>query len=180
MTERPSQNNPPGLQATGPTSGKASAGADDTVLVEGTRKGDITAFNFIVERYQSHVFNLSARIIGDRHLAEDIAQETFISAHRAISGFRGGSLRAWLLRIASNLSYDHLRSNKRRPADSLDESMENPSFSLPSDQPGPEEQAEQKELNAYIQKAILTLPPDQRTVLVMIRHRSCKVPQMLM
>ena len=89
-------------------------------LVDRSRDGDLSAFNAIVERYQSQVYNVSARILGDRHLAEDIAQETFIKAHRSIDGFRGGSLRAWLLRIASNLSLDATRSRKRRPAESLE------------------------------------------------------------
>ncbi|MBM3933447.1 MAG: sigma-70 family RNA polymerase sigma factor [SAR202 cluster bacterium] len=168
MTERSLPDNLQKHDSNIPSDGAAGPGAEDMLLVDGARKGDISAFNTIVERYQSHVLNLSARIVGDRHMAEDIAQETFISAHRALGGFRGGSLRAWLLRIASNLSYDHLRSSKRRPADSLDESMEHPGFAVPTEGPGPEEQAERKDLNAYIQKAILSLPPDQRTVLVMI------------
>ena len=88
---------------------------DEPQLVDRSRDGDLSAFNAIVERYQSQVYNVSARILGDRHLAEDIAQETFIKAHRSIDGFRGGSLRAWLLRIASNLSLDATRSRKRRP-----------------------------------------------------------------
>ena len=77
---------------------------DDAELVGRSQRGDLTAFNLIVERYQSLVYNLAARILGDRTAAEDVAQETFISAYKAISRFRGGSLRAWLSRIASNLS----------------------------------------------------------------------------
>jgi len=141
---------------------------DDTELVDISQQGNLSAFNAIVERYQSQVYNVSARILGDRVTAEDIAQETFISAHKSLGGFRGGSLRAWLLRIASNLSYDSIRSPKRRPADSLEESMENPSFAVPSDEPGPEIEAERAELNDVIQKAIVSLPPDQRAVLVLI------------
>ena len=126
------------------------------------------AFNAIVERYQSHVFNLSARILGNRTAAEDATQDTFISAYRAIGKFRGGSLRAWLLRIASNQSYDILRSSKRRPAQSLDESLENPSFQLRSDAETPEQAAVRNELGVEIQRAITNLPKNQRTVLVLI------------
>ena len=68
---------------------------DEPQLVDRSRDGDLSAFNAIVERYQSQVYNVSARILGDRHLAEDVTQETFIKAHRSIDGFRGGSLRAW-------------------------------------------------------------------------------------
>ncbi|MCH7745758.1 MAG: helix-turn-helix domain-containing protein, partial [Chloroflexi bacterium] len=66
---------------------------EDAQLVSQAQKGDLAAFNLIVERYQAHVFNLSARILGNRTTAEDITQETFISAYRAIKKFRGGSLR---------------------------------------------------------------------------------------
>lgn len=141
---------------------------DEPQLVERSQQGNLSAFNTIVERYQSQVYNVAARILGDRFLAEDVAQETFISAHRAIGGFRGGSLKAWLLRIASNQSYDTIRSKKRRPADSLEESMENPSFSVPSHEPGPEQMALQSELQEKIQEAIGGLPTDQRAVLVFI------------
>ncbi len=141
---------------------------EDAELVAGSKQGNLSAFNLIVERYQSQVCNLAARILGDYTAAEDIAQETFIAAYRAIGGFRGGSLRAWLLRIASNLSYDFIRSSRRRPAQSLEESMLSPSFSVPSTDPSPEQMALGNELNDLIQRAILSLPVDQRTVLVLI------------
>ena len=99
---------------------------DDSQLVARSRRGDIAAFNVIVERYQSQVLNVSWRVVGSFASAEDVTQETFISAYRAIRKFRGGSLRAWLFRIAFNLGVDLLRSSKRRPEDSLDESLETP------------------------------------------------------
>ena len=141
---------------------------DESELVERSKGRDLSAFNQIVERYQSHVFNLAARILGDRAAAEDVAQETFISAFRAIDGFRGGSLRGWLLRIASNRSYDSIRSTKRRSENSLDESLEHPSFQPVSKDPSPEQMALRGELRDEIQNAVLSLPPDQRAVVVMI------------
>ncbi len=141
---------------------------EDAELVSRGQRGDLSAFNQIVERYQARVYNLSARILGDRTAAEDITQETFISAHRALGKFRGGSLRAWLLRIGSNLSYDFIRKSKRRAEQSLDLSMENPSFAVRSTDPSPEQSAISSELRVELQKAILSLPIDQRTVLVLI------------
>ena len=141
---------------------------DESELVERSKGHDLSAFNQIVERYQSHVFNLAARILDDRTAAEDVAQETFISAFRAIDGFRGGSLRAWLLRIASNRSYDSIRSRKRRSENSLDEALENPSFQVASKDPSPEQMALRGELRDEIQNAVLSLPPDQRAVVVMV------------
>ena len=141
---------------------------EDADLVAGSKRGDLSAFNALVERYQSRVYNVAARILGDRTAAEDVAQETFISAHRAIGRFRGGSLRAWLMRIATNHSYDAIRSARRLPEQSLDEA--GPSLSLPAAprESSPEEAALQSELRAEIQRAILALPSDQRGTLVLI------------
>ena len=140
----------------------------DADLVGRSQRGDLAAFNQIVETYQSHVYNLAARILGDRTAAEDVSQETFISAHRALGGFRGGSLRSWLLRIASNLSYDYIRASRRKPEQSLDRSLLNPGFSVPTSRGLPEQEAMRGELQAAIQQAILALPMDQRVVLVLI------------
>lgn len=141
---------------------------EETELISLSQSGDLDAFNDIVERYQSHVFNLSARIMGNMASAEDATQETFISAYRAIGRYRGGSFRGWLLRIATNQCYDMLRAMKRRPADSLDQSLLNPAFRVPSGGESPEERTLQGELAEELQKAILTLPEDQRAVVVLI------------
>ena len=141
---------------------------DDATLVERSRDGDLEAFNQIVRRYQLRVYNLAARILGDRTAAEDVAQDTFVSAYKALARFRGGSLRAWLLRIASNLCYDRLRSAKRRPEQSLDEAMESPGFHVPSRDPSPEQQAISRELHDHVQRAILGLPFDQRNTIMLV------------
>ena len=136
---------------------------DDSELVERSKAGELEAFNEIVERYRSLVFNSAARILGSRAAADDAAQETFISAYRSICRFRGGSLRAWLLRIAANASYDWLRSVRRRAEQSLDLAMDRP-----SGEASPEQRAEHSELGVHLQRAILSLPPDQRAVLVLV------------
>lgn len=141
---------------------------EEAELVRRSQTGDHGAFNMIVERYQTQVFNVAARIVGNRTTAEDVTQETFISAFKAIRKFRGGSLKSWLLRIASNSSKDFLRSSRRRPAESLDESLLNPSFQPASSEETPEQQALRGELGLQIQQAILALPEDQRIALVLI------------
>ena len=141
---------------------------DDATLVERSRDGDLEAFNQIVRRYQLRVYNLAARILGDRTAAEDVAQDTFVSAYKALARFRGGSLRAWLLRIASNQCYDRLRSAKRRPEQSLDEALESPGFHVPSRDPSPEQQAIGRELHDHVQRAILGLPFDQRNTIMLV------------
>ncbi|MBM3944129.1 MAG: sigma-70 family RNA polymerase sigma factor [SAR202 cluster bacterium] len=144
--------------------------ADELNLVTRSQQGDMAAFNLLVERYQAQVFGVAARILGNPTSAEDVSQETFVSAYKALKSFRGGNLRAWLLRIASNLCYDYLRASKRRPEQSLDAAMEaNPSFGpAMSESYDPEKLALQSELRSEIQKALMTLPADQRSIMVLV------------
>ena len=144
---------------------------EDAELVSRSQEGDLGAFNMIVERYRSQVFNVAARILGNPTSAEDVTQEAFISAYRAIGKFRGGILRAWLIRIAVNASRDFLRASRRRPQESLDRALLNPSFQVPSGDASPEQQAIRGELAAEIHRAILSLAEDQRTVLVLVDVR---------
>ena len=141
---------------------------EDVELASLSKSGDLAPFNRLVERYRGQVFNLTARVLGDRAAAEDATQETFISAYQAIGRFRGGSFRAWLFRIATNQSYDYIRASRRRREDSLDQSMESPGFTPPASDASPEKEALRGELRAAIEHAILSLPPDQRTVLVLV------------
>jgi RNA polymerase sigma-70 factor (ECF subfamily) len=107
--------------------------------------------------------------VGDVDAAADACQEAFLSAYKSIDRFRGGSFKSWILRIVTNACYDQLRYQGRRPADSLDAAAENAEHSpkLINGRERPEEHAVRRELNELIQKAINTLPPDQRAVLVL-------------
>ena len=107
-------------------------------------------------------------MLGSRAQAEDVAQETFTSAYQSLGRFRGGSLRAWLMRIAANASRDALRRRRRRPEISLEESLENPAFQPASGAESPDAAAQRSELNAELQRAILSLPVDQRVVLLLV------------
>ncbi len=136
-------------------------------LIARSQDGELAAFNDLVELYQATVYNLAYRIVGSAAAAEDATQETFISAFRAIGTFRGGSFRGWLMRIATNAAYDQLRSVQRRPASSLEAKLEDTFWEPSSKEASPEEQALNAELAGEIGKAIATLPPDQRAVLVL-------------
>lgn len=144
---------------------------DEQALLLDAQRGDGDAFNRLVLHYQTMVYNLAYRITGDPDAAADATQEAFISAHRALRGFRGGSFKAWLLRIVTNACYDELRRRKRRPASSLEElegleeTVDVPVLSAQTE--GPEAHALRKELNAAIQAGINALPDDQRVVLVL-------------
>src|SRR5215469_10874987 len=91
-------------------------------LITRSQQGDVDAFNQLVSFYQQLVYNTIFRLLGDYDTASDITQDTFIAAFKSIRTYRGGtSFRAWLLRIATNLTYDHWRRLQRRPTSSLDE-----------------------------------------------------------
>ena len=156
------------LEGLGAISGDRNRYQDENDLVSLSQSGSVCAFNRIVARYQAQVVNLAARMLGNRTQAEDVAQEAFISAYRSIGRFRGGSLRAWLMRIAANGSRDELRRRQRRRDSSLEQSLENPTFQPVSGSESPDDAAIRGELDAEIQRAILSLPIDQRTVLVMV------------
>jgi RNA polymerase sigma-70 factor (ECF subfamily) len=70
--------------------------------VEAARRGDVAAFNRLVERYQRLAYNVAYRTLGRTEEATDATQDAFLSAFRGIGGFRGDSFRAWLLRIVVN------------------------------------------------------------------------------
>ena len=76
-------------------------------------KGDLDSFNHLVNHYQDMVYQHTYTMLGDPDLAEDAAQESFIKTFQNISSYRGGSFRAWLLRIVTNTAYDLIRRSKQ-------------------------------------------------------------------
>ncbi len=141
---------------------------DEKVLVAAAMDGDREAFNQLVIAYQGLAYNVAYRILGDAEAAADATQEAFISAYRGLSRLRGNSFKAWLLRIVTNACYDHLRRRKRRPAVSLDATMEGDGggWSRADDEP-PDDYLERQELGALLQRGLETLPPNQRAVVVL-------------
>jgi RNA polymerase sigma-70 factor (ECF subfamily) len=141
---------------------------DEAALVRAARDGQVEAFNALVLTYQSAIYNLAYRLIGDAAAAADATQESFMAAFRHLPQFRDGhdgSFRAWLYRIATNACYDELRRHKRRPSVSLDL----PEIEARLVSPGelPEAAAQRVELNRAIQDCLDALPEDQRTVIVL-------------
>ena len=142
---------------------------NEETLIHQAQEGDIVAFNRLVVQHQELVFNVAYRIMGDPAVAEDVAQETFITAYQSVKSFRGGSFKSWLIRVATNRCYDELRRRKRRPQTSLDEIMdENESFAfLRSPNEGPEAHRQRVELALVIEHCLKGLPDDQRIVTVL-------------
>jgi RNA polymerase sigma factor (sigma-70 family) len=141
---------------------------DESALIAAAQGGDREAFNQLVVHYQSLAYNVAYRILSDADAAADATQDAFLSAYRAISRFRGGSFRSWLMRIVTNACYDQLRIKKRRPTTSIDED-EDPDRAEWYVDPGerPEAFVARQELSQAIQRGLETLPPDQRTAVVL-------------
>ena len=134
------------------------------------RDGDLSAFNELVVDYQSLVYNVCYRMLGQAQAAEDAAQEAFVSAWRNIGSLRGSSaegFRPWLLRIAANLCRDELRRRVRRPASSLDTALEAGVPEPPDSDPLPEEAVLSSELRAGLEAALARLPEEQRIAIVL-------------
>jgi RNA polymerase sigma-70 factor (ECF subfamily) len=143
---------------------------DEQEIIQAAQRGDLNAFNELVLQYQSQVYNLAYRIMGEGDSAADATQEAFISAYRAINSYRGGSFRAWLMRIVTNACYDELRRRKRRPTSSLDALYvvdAAPGEVLMDGAESPEAYAQRQDLNRALEAALQTLPEEQRTVLVL-------------
>jgi RNA polymerase sigma-70 factor, ECF subfamily len=98
--------------------------ADGELLVSYAQTGDRRAFDELIRRYEREIFNYLRKYLGDRHLAEDAFQATFLQLHRKCRQFEPGrELRPWLYRIAANQANDLLRRNRRHKAISLDATM---------------------------------------------------------
>lgn len=146
---------------------------DEIALIQAARDGDLDSFNRLVLAYQDLVYNHAYRMIGEEESADDATQNTFISAYNHLKSFRGGSFKAWLLRIVTNACYDELRRRKRRPTvpleplDDAGEEVESAKWMVdPVDQP--EEQVQNAELQRAIQHCLDNLPGDFRMAVVMV------------
>lgn len=146
---------------------------DETALIESARQGDLDAFNRLVLAYQDLVYGQAYRMMGEGEPAEDATQEAFISAYKNLHNYRGGSFKAWLLRIVTNACYDELRRRKRRPTTPLepvdedDEEIESPQW-LADPSETPEEAAERSQLGIALQDCLNGLPDEFRAVVVLV------------
>jgi len=139
----------------------------DLILIERARAGELDAFNDLVECYQDQLFALIVRMVPDRDQASDCVQEAFFSAFRNLAGFRGGSVKSWLNRIAVNAAMDIQRARKRRPSQPYPE-LEDESWQPPAgEEANPVTTALTIERHKAINDALATITPDQRAAIVL-------------
>ena len=146
---------------------------DEQALIQDALDGNLDAFNTLVLHYQDMAYNVAYRIMGEHGAADDATQEAFISAYQKLEQYRGGSFKAWLLRIVTNNCYDELRRRQRQPVTPLKpelpdgETLENP-YWIEDEDATPEEQSEQAELQAAIQNCINQLDRKFKLILVLV------------
>ncbi|MFZ0322745.1 MAG: RNA polymerase sigma factor SigM [Actinomycetes bacterium] len=134
----------------------------DAELLSAHADGDPEAFAALVTRHRDRLWGVALRTTGNPEDAADALQDALLSAHKAAAGFRGESaVTTWLHRIVVNASLDLLRRRKARPTVPLPEG----DASTPVD---PDDQLGRREWAMEIERALQTLPPDQRAALVLV------------
>jgi RNA polymerase sigma-70 factor (ECF subfamily) len=141
------------------------------------KQGREAAFRELVRRYERPVFSLIFRMVRDREIAEDLAQDTFIKVLNNIDRYRPEfKLSSWLFKIANNVAIDHLRkrqldtvSMEGSPHASTATEIEATSFEIASQQESALDEMEARELGSSIERAIAALRPEYRSC-IMLRH----------
>jgi RNA polymerase sigma-70 factor (ECF subfamily) len=144
----------------------------DAELVARVQAGDKQAFDLLVIKYQRKIMRLLSRMIRDPAEIEDVAQEAFIKAYRALPQFRGDSaFYTWLYRIAINTARNWLAANKRAPSTpSAFENEEGETFNesdVLTDGSNPESEMASRQIAETVNKAINDLPEELRNAIVM-------------
>src|SRR5919112_1312831 len=141
----------------------------DEELVARSMGGDLDSFNQLVLRWERPIYALAYRVIGREEDARDVAQETFLRAFRALSGFKGhAKFSSWLYRITLNLCRDWIRKERRTPVSQAPEGIDIIELAGAGT---PAETIEQlvgrKELGRAVSKAMAMLPDEQRTAIIL-------------
>lgn len=144
----------------------------ENVLIEKSKKGDINAFEKLIETYQKKVFNIAFGMLNNYDDANDVAQEVFIRIYKSIKNFKGeSSFSTWLYRITTNACLDELRKRKNKNVVSIDEDIlfeeGEVTRQIVDDSPTPDIIAEQKELREIVNDAIAQLSEEHRTVIML-------------
>jgi len=151
--------------------GGVSEASVDQLLVERVQKGDKRAFDLLIQKYQHRIISLVSRYVSDSSEAQDVAQEAFIKAYRAIGRFRGDSaFYTWLYRIAINTAKNWIVAKNRRPPahdiDAVDAEQYGMSSRL-KETSTPENELLREEIERTVYDTIAELPEDLRTAIML-------------
>ncbi len=145
---------------------------DEKRIIERCQRGDRAAFNDLVLKYEKQVYNLAYRLTGNYDDANDVASDAFLRVFNSIGKFRGDSaFSTWLYRIVTNVFLDRRKRRLTHPHVSLEAEMTLEEGDLPRQiedpAPGPEVEAEKRELRRVLQAAINELPEFQRVIITL-------------
>lgn len=143
----------------------------DLILIQKAQKGDSRAFDLLVLKYQHKVASVVSRLVSEPDAIEDVVQEAFIKAYRALPGFRGDSqFFTWIYRIATNTAKNHLESLGRRPSYRGQDIDDVAQIDMPEklrEQDTPDGLLARKQLEDHLQKALTALPEDLKVALTL-------------
>jgi RNA polymerase sigma-70 factor (ECF subfamily) len=147
----------------------------DEALVEAALDGDRGAFERLVRRHQRPLVSHIYRLIGQREVALDLAQEVFLKVYQSLATFDPTyRFTTWLYRIASNCAIDHLRKKQPQTCplqpEPVDDASDRSECSLAGSEPTPHDMLRLHELQARLERAVGDLPPEYRQ-LILLRHR---------
>ena len=142
-------------------------GKDDTgVLIKRVQNGDLPAFNLIFDQWKDKIHRFAYRFLMDSDDANEITQKTFIKAYQKMDTLdEPGKFSPWIYRVANNLCLDELKRADRRRVDKVADWSEHV-----GENQSPQKNLETSELSEFLQKALMTLPDEQRVVVIMKQY----------
>lgn len=147
---------------------------NEPLLIKQVQNGDKAAYTRLVEKWHSKIYRFAYRFFADEDEAQDITQKTFIKTYQNVNTLENPEkFSSWIYRIANNLCLDELKRAGRRKSSSLEAYMEQ-SSGLEGDTALPDADLQTKELGLILQKALLTLPDEQRTVIILKEYEGLK------
>ncbi|MBL7094815.1 sigma-70 family RNA polymerase sigma factor [candidate division KSB1 bacterium] len=154
----------------------------DIELVERIVDGDRAGLNILVGRWEKAIYNFAFRYLGDKELARDVTQKTFIRVYKNINKLRDTKkFSSWIYQIAANLCKDELKKKGHRDTLSIDlihENSENghlmPNELIETKMSQPDNELNHKQIGTIIHKALKQLPEEQRVVIIMKEYQGLK------
>lgn len=145
---------------------------NEKILLEKAKRGDIEAFELLIERYQKKVFTIALKMLGNYDDASELAQEALIKVFKSIKNFKEeSSFSTWIYRIVTNTCLDELRKRKKRQVIYIDEDISNADGEIKREivdhSMTPEYITEKKELKKAVNEAIMSLSEEHRTVIIL-------------
>ena len=144
---------------------------EESELIEKIKRNDRTASRTFYENYKDMIYNLCYRMLNNKQDAEDVTEDVFVKAFRSVDKFRGDAkLSTWLYQIAVNTALNYARNKKIVAWLSLDFLVGKEEYLLDNSQARPDLELEKNESEALVQQAIQSLPPRQRTAVILQRY----------